>query len=183
MAVFPQNSRIRPQEGYDATPLENVVRTSPMAGNSVTLDHWGRTRFQARPEFRLEEQWMSLLWSFWETNRNVSFTYYDYPSMPRTEALGVATGGVQTLTVAGREVRDVVLTAAGAPIGYTITAGTGPQLEDQLHILAGVAAPGAALAASWMGRRRFTCEFYETPLLRFVGWRLASIVMAIRERF
>lgn len=187
MALFPESTTRKPQYGYDNTPIENVKRTPPEAGNSYIRDVWGVVRFAASMEFQVTSADAKILWPFYLTNRLVSFTMFDFEERHfDAEAIGTATGALQTFTVPAKEIKNYTVFHAGVAIpggNVTYLVGAGTDGQDQVRITAGSATAGQAITITYDGRHYYTVEFSEPAQRRSVGFNKIFISMKVRQRF
>lgn len=193
MALFPQTKTIKPQFGYDTTPRENLKRTSAEAGNSFTRDAWGVARFTAKMEFVLTNQDASTLWTWWETNRPTAyFTFYDYDSLKHPKwQVGTGDGTAKTFIIPAKESTIYQVTGLNGVTNinytlgadYTLGVGTGAEGEDQITFTVAPANGTKIYVELTKGRRRYTCEFVNTPTKRVVGHNRVAISMDIQQKF
>lgn len=190
MATFPESRTRKPQFGYDNTPDEKVKRTPPEAGNSYQRDAWGATRFTARMDFLVSRADAGILWTFYETNRLIGWTMYDFETQypMRQFSIGPGDGVTSTFTIPAKETASQVVKVNGATktagVHYNISAGTGALGEDQVIFTGGNIPPAAAtITVDANGRRRYTVEFTEKPTRRSVSHDRILISMRVQERF
>lgn len=186
MATFPETTTRRPQYGYDNTPEDSVKRTPPEAGNSFIRDAWGKLRFVARMEFLVSLADAAILWPFYETNRLLAFTMFDFEQRRFTETLGVATGALQTFTVPAKLITNYTVFKNGVAIGagsITYLAGAGTDGQDNIQLAAGAATAGQTITITFDGRHYYSVEFAEAATRQSVGYNRVHIGMKVRQRF
>lgn len=197
MAIFPQVQNIKPQYGYDPTPIDNVKMANPEKGNAFMRDAWGGVRFTATMEFLLTHSYAMILWQWYELNRLLAFTFFDFAETDQELVIGSGTGALTTFTIPGKGAADYAtyafffkdkttsaITVPG-PGAIAVLTGTGALGEDQVVF----SAPAIPPANTWVYvqatkfRRRYTCEFAERARRRAIGHRRWLISMRIHERF
>lgn len=161
MAVFPTDDlslslairrRLRPLiASHSSDFMENVKRNAPTAGASQTRDMWGKLKFKAALEFDRTIDDAELVMSFWQTNRVIGFTFFDFepcvigtPGYRNPDPLGTGDGSTLAFTIRAKEIvsSSVVVYSDTSPTStsrvaissgfYSLSVGTGSQGEDQI---------------------------------------------------
>jgi hypothetical protein len=185
MAVFPESARRKPQFGYNVSPAENVKRTSPEAGNSYMRDSWGTQRFVATMEFLVQEADAQVLMAFYDANRLLGFTMFDFNKTSVTaQNIGTGNGAITAFTVPGKEIESYSVYKDGVlqGSGYTVSSGTGSLGEDQI-VFSVAPANGVVVTITTVLRKRYTVEFAESPSVAVVGYKKTHISFKVQQKF
>jgi hypothetical protein len=177
MAIFPDSTSIKPLvDGFQSGFIENVRRNPAEAGNTQIRDVWGgATKFFSAFRMKLNSTNANIVIAFWQDNRALTFTFFDFDNSIRyyAESIGTGDGVTRNFTVAGKEISSQAVSDNGvlkiAGTHYNVSAGSGALGEDRIIFTPGNApALGHAVLITYTGRHLYNCDLIE------FGWEMAN---------